>query len=141
MSKINPNVFIILGVIVTVSSAIQDRLHFFIIFGVGFILWGGVGLILNKKEKKSNNNYNNIHQQHPKHKINHQHQNQHNINHNNQQHSSRIQNPQNHNNNNNNMHQQKNPHNINHPTHKRCPNCHRIIPKEYRFCPYCGYGV
>lgn len=157
MTKINPKIFIGLGVIVTISSLLQERMKFFLIFGIGFIIWGVVGLIQATSNRSKPSQREEIRQKfsNQNHPAQHSQGHQQNMNHSHQQ---ATHNYHNNNTNNNNHHQNHtqhvhSQHNANHThphhqqtqvsphTHKRCPSCHRIIEKTYRFCPHCGYGV
>ena len=137
MAAINPFVHIVLGIIVTVASLLNKNMILFVAIGIGFIIWGGIRLIIassKKKEKKqvypaqdsAQAHAHRQHHQHGMHNSIHQH-------HPAQQHSHapRQHAPQ-HGTHNHPVHQQQ---------YKRCPSCHQAIERSYRFCPYCGYGV
>ena len=126
MGKISPWVFIGLGIFVTLTSSFNDKLHFFLIFGISFIIWGLVGFITRKSSSKS------VKSVHSHSSASFHHQNSPSSPSLNRSHPANL---------NRGAHQQHpSQYNQQHP-YKRCPNCHKLILREYRFCPYCGYGV
>lgn len=52
MKSIHPAVHIILGIIVIISSIMNPDMIIFLVFGIGFLLWGGIQFLRRMLETK-----------------------------------------------------------------------------------------
>jgi uncharacterized paraquat-inducible protein A len=113
MADIPAWVHIGLGIIIAILSSLNKKMYLFVPIGIGLLLWGIYRLFGNKKEYEARKKLHaRILAQHNSHKKTENH-----------------------------AHNKVNHNTINHEHHKHCPNCRATIHKNYRFCPYCGFGI
>jgi hypothetical protein len=170
MSDVHYSAFLVLGVIVGGVSLFVSSMRIFIIFGIAFIIWGLIKMLISfsSRKKKADLTHNVHHQNHASHSshvgqghtgiASNAHRPSHNspsslshTGHVNQNHSfpsHQQMNSSQHPNNASNVVRGPSPLNntsqpVSHKSndYKRCPNCSRVSHTTYRFCPYCGYGV
>jgi hypothetical protein len=115
-----------LGIIVTISALAAPRMRIFLIVGVGFLLWGIIQFFKQKNTA-------------PQKKAVHTHNHQHT--HTQKSHAAHPQHQKQHPTHNHTQAQQQQHHTAHNGLYKGCPSCKATIPRNSRFCPYCGFGV
>lgn len=152
--SLHPIIYIVLGLIVAVSSAFQPQMILFVFIGAGIAIYGGVKLYSQLKkvppQKKRYSAHEHLHKHHTQHDRIHHRSEEEQLRHHNHMHSQQTRQSQQHSHshqhmNTNNMNVSNNNNNSQHirpqTKYKTCPSCKHAMHNSYRFCPHCGYGV